>query len=602
MTTINHVLAQNLPERNLSQLSLVNHSKNDMVKWVQALPIMNVGETTKQLYQTLQELTRVKMSEDTRYELLEILRPTVHNILHALAKHYLNQSVLLPDRANRVASLAQSLRTYLATAYKVVAYDCAEKLLTKLSIIGIGRRQQLQLAAQAFQRAISEFNGLLLETQLLYLPAPAGLWADLHSLHHVATLHGVAQNVVNDDHLQFTKETSPHDSYLRAILLASSQTNKLRQSEIKQLYDASELWTSYIKLKPKFQLTDLLLIDIEGDLPPTYVSKAADVPQAYYVDAQKFVQHLQTIQTTPINQVHRGEQFNASLLQHLIGSWSAPSERTFARRSYEGQLLVCLGLTASHYHFAQEVEFEHFLSLANEFSEEEKNFFLRKGGDNQPADVWDFALTNVTNAVGDDDSIKASKPTKSNNQAGLYPPYAATIVNMSPGGYCVRWDCEPPISLRTGEILALRESTEKKWSIGIIRWVKQLPTLGAEAGIEIISGSALPCGARVLKKTGERTEYMRTFLLPEVKSMGRPATLITPNVSFRTGYNVMLRQGQEEHKAQLTTEILTTQSFSQFTFIWLQAPVAKVQNTNNVATSGEKVEAKDDFDTLWGNL
>ena len=111
MTTINHVLAQNLPERNLSQLSLVNHSKNDMVKWVQALPIMNVGETTKQLYQTLQELTRVKMSEDTRYELLEILRPTVHNILHALAKHYLNQSVLLPDRANRVASLAQSLRT-----------------------------------------------------------------------------------------------------------------------------------------------------------------------------------------------------------------------------------------------------------------------------------------------------------------------------------------------------------------------------------------------------------------------------------------------------------------------------------------------------------
>lgn len=602
MTTINHVLVQNLPERNLNQLSLVSHSKNDMIKWVQALPVMNMGETTKQLYQTLQELTRVRMSEDTRYELLEVLRPTAHNVLHALAKHYLNQSVLLPDRANRVASLAQSLRTYLATAYKIVAYDCAEKLLTKLSIIGIGRRQQLQLAAQAFQRAISEFSGLLLETQLLYLPAPAGLWADLHSLHHVATLHGVAQNVVNDNLLQFTKETSPHDSYLRTILLASSQTNKLRQSEIKQLYNASELWTSYIKLKPKFQLTDLLLIDIEGDLPPTYVSKAADVPQAYYVDAQKFVQHLQAIQTTPSNQMHIGEQFNASLLQHLIGSWSAPSERTFARSSCEGQLLVCLGLTASHYHFAQEVEFEHFLSLANELSEE-KNLFLHKDQSNEPADVWDFTLTNTTRFTHaiDDDSFKISKQTK-NRQTGLYPPYAATIVNMSLGGYCVRWDCEPPISLRTGEILALRESTEKKWSIGIIRWVKQLPTLGAEAGIEIISGSALPCGARVLKKTGERTEYMRTFLLPEVKSMGRPATLITPNVSFRTGYNVMLRQGHEEHKAQLTTETLTTQSFSQFTFIWLQAPVAKMQNNSNVATNSEKVEAKDDFDTLWGNL
>jgi hypothetical protein len=102
-----------------------------------------------------------------------------------------------------------------------------------------------------------------------------------------------------------------------------------------------------------------------------------------------------------------------------------------------------------------------------------------------------------------------------------------------------------------------------------------------------------PCGARVLKKTGERTEYMRTFLLPEVKSMGRPATLITPNVSFRTGYNVMLRQGQEEHKAQLTTEILTTQSFSQFTFTWLQAPVPKVPNKYMLQRGrGEKLKPK----------
>lgn len=594
MTTINQVLAQNLPERNLSQLSLVNHSKNDMIKWVHALPIMNVGETTKQLYQTLQELTRVKMSEETRFELLEILRPTVHNILHALAKHYLNQSVLLPDRANKVASLAQSLRTYLATAYKVVAYDCSEKLLTKLSILGIGRRQQLQLAAQAFERAITELNGLLLETQLLYLPAPAGLWSDLHTLHHAASTHSVANIAVADSHLAFCQEITAHEAYLRTIILASSQTNKLRQTEIRQIFDASEIWAHHLKLKPKFQISDLLLIDVDGDLPPTYVSKAADVPQAHCVDASKFVQHLQAVQTTPNNQLHHGEQLNPSLIQHLIGSWSSPSERTFARRSYDGQLLVCLGLTASHYHIAHEVEFEHFLNLPADFSEEEKNFFLKNGGANDPHEILDFKISSVA-SIADEQDIKAPR---NKNQSGLYPPYEAMIVNISPGGYCIRWECEPPMSLRTGEILAMREPSEKSWTIGIIRWVKQLPTKGAEAGIEIISGTVKPCGARVLKKTGERTEYMRTFLLPEVKSMGRPATLITPNVSFRTGYNVMLRQGNEEQKAQLTTETMTTQSFSQFTFTWLQAPALKTQINNTI----DKAEAKDDFDTLWGNL
>ncbi|HQV22084.1 MAG TPA: hypothetical protein PLJ88_03225, partial [Agitococcus sp.] len=488
MTTINQVLAQNLPERNLSQLSLVNHSKNDMIKWVHALPIMNVGETTKQLYQTLQELTRVKMSEETRYELLEILRPTVHNILHALAKHYLNQAVLLPDRANKVASLAQSLRTYLATAYKVVAYDCSEKLMTKLSIIGIGRRQQLQLAAQAFERAITELNGLLLETQLLYLPAPAGLWSDLHTLHHAASTHGVASIAVADSHLAFCQEITPHEAYLRTIVLASSQTNKLRQTEIRQIFDASEIWAHHLKLKPKFQISDLLLIDIDGDLPPTYVSKAADVPQAHYVDASKFVQHLQAVQTTPNSQLHHGEQLNPSLIQHLIGSWSSPSERTFARRSYDGQLLVCLGLTASHYHIAHEIEFEHFLNLPPDFSEEEKNFFLRNGGANDPHEILDFKISSVA-SIADEQDVKVPR-TKS--QSGLYPPYEAMIVNISPGGYCIRWDCEPPMSLRTGEILAMREPSEKSWTIGIIRWVKQLPTKGAEAGIEIISGTVKP--------------------------------------------------------------------------------------------------------------
>lgn len=603
MTTINKLLAQNLPERNLNQLSLVEHSKSSMAKWVHGLPIMNVGETTKQLYQTLSELTRVKMAEDLRFDLLETLRPTVHNILHALAKHYLNQSVLLPERANRVASLAQSLRTYLATGYKIVAYDCSEKLQTKLSIIGIGRRQQLQLSAQAFQRAISELGGLLLETQQLYLAAPVGLWADLHTLHHAAMTHAVAQTIVIDEHLQFTKEISAHDSYLRTIILAASQTNKLRQTEIKQIYDASELWISYLKLKNKFQASDLLLVDIESDLPPTYVSKAVDVPQAMYIDAQKLVQHLQKIQTTPNNQLHHGEQFNPSLLQHLISAWSSPSERTFARLSYEGKLLVCLGLTATHYHLAKEMEFEYFLNLSSEFSEEEKNLFLRQGKSDSEA-AWDFAFATVP-SLNDENS----QQTRLKNKTGLYPPQQVNIVNLSPGGYCIRWDSEPPISLRTGEILALREpeaneisDDDKRWSLGVIRWVKQLPTLSAEAGIEIISGSAVPCGSRVLKKTGDRAEYMRTFLIPEVKSMGRPATLITPNISFRTGYNVMLRQSNDEYKAQLTTELLTTQSFSQFTFVWLQAPTKAQSNGNTTNSTPDKVEAKDDFDTLWSNL
>ena len=107
-------------------------------------------------------------------------------ILQALAKHYLNQSILLPERASRVATLAQSLRAHLAYGYKIVVNECVDKLQTKLSMLGFGRRQTQQLAAHSLQRAISELGGLLLEAGTLYLPPPSGLWLDLHSLYRIS--------------------------------------------------------------------------------------------------------------------------------------------------------------------------------------------------------------------------------------------------------------------------------------------------------------------------------------------------------------------------------------------------------------------------------
>ena len=147
---------------------------------------------------------------------------------------------------------------------------------------------------------------------------------------------------------------------------------------------------------------------------------------------------------------------------------------------------------------------------------------------------------------------------------------------------------------------------DNHWNIGVIRWVKQLPTQGAEAGVEILSARAKPCGARVLKKTGESTEYMRTLLLPEMKSLHRPATLITPNLTFRSGYRIIIRLGNEEVKAQLTTESLSTQSFSQFEFALLQSQetmqAAVTASPGGASRTGSESAGKDDFDSLWTNL
>ena len=50
------LLNADLPTNSLKKLSLVGESKSEMQTWVASLSMLNVGETAKQLFTTLQEL------------------------------------------------------------------------------------------------------------------------------------------------------------------------------------------------------------------------------------------------------------------------------------------------------------------------------------------------------------------------------------------------------------------------------------------------------------------------------------------------------------------------------------------------------------------
>jgi hypothetical protein len=108
---------------------------------------------------------------------------------------------------------------------------------------------------------------------------------------------------------------------------------------------------------------------------------------------------------------------------------------------------------------------------------------------------------------------------------------------------------------------------------------------------------AKPCGARVVKKTGEASEYMRTLLLPELKAIGRPATLITPALTFRSGYKLVLKLDGEEMKAHLTQQVSTTPSFSQFEFALMRRP-----SDPEAPSKGDDQPADEDFDSIWASL
>jgi hypothetical protein len=600
-------LRQRLPTQDLSRLSLVSHQPKKLREWVAALPMINVGETSRQVFQTLQEIGRLNTDAAARLELLEILRPTVHVLGTALAKHYLNQSVMLPDRATKVATLAQAMQSHLATGYKLVTLATLEKLDNQKRDV-----EAVKLAAQAIHRAISELTGNLLRSTQLYLNTPPRLWLELHTLYLAAVEQQIATSVrINDSDHRHTDKSTIEDAYKRALLLATCKPNKLRQGEIAQVYELGEVWAPLVSLKEFSSTSELFVFDLSRDAPPTYrnLAQATEAAHVRAIDPAQLVKHLTELRQAAQGGSPKGHgeaALSLSLLQHLILAWSELSERSFSRATHDGTLQASVGLTATHYFMSGNQDFDIMMrgeqglfkmvvDSDNPFMKA-KPITLHRPDENSGKDVWSLAFGNT-----DTEARERELALKVHGTEGTAPRYEAhtcQIVNISPGGYCIEWAGEVPASVRAGEIMGLHEEGQPGWSIGVIRWVKQLPAHGAQLGIEVLAPKAKPCGARVIKKTGDATEYMRTLLLPELKAINRPATLITPALTFRSGYKLVLNLDGEEIKAHLTEQVSATPSFCQFEFQLMRRP----QENEEEAEQAGNTPIDDDFDSIWASL
>lgn len=587
------LLNNEIPGRSRSNLTLVNPTRQDMQAWLANLSMLNVGETARQLFTTLRQLSDLDIEDSLRYELIEVLRPALHTINTSLSKHYINQNVLLDERAERIADLGQQLRAYTATVYRTIAIRTAEQVEQQgFSLFGMGKKKQnLQLVGNAIHRCMTELVGLLYETQLLYLPTYKGLWSCLHQLLLLTRKLELNAHGLQDENQVYDSRLSIDQVYLRAVFLAVSNTNKLRQTEIKKLYQFSELWVALIRLSRTPSGHDLFLVDPSYDAPPMYITKYSEVShEAYYIDVRELLQHFEGLTGNAPKLLNKAESslLSGSLKYHLILTFTAPLERSYARHPYQGTIDLALGLIGTHYQLADQQTFEEVIDIEH-LNKAQFDSLSQQGGH--------FGLIHTDSADIELNYTPQEAQVKQEATKEHLETHQCAIVNISPGGYGVRWRGKTPSVLRTGELVAVREPSDKSWHIGLIRWVKQKPNEGAEFGVEILSPRGKSCGARVLRKDAEVTEYLRALLLPEIKNLNRPATIITPTLAFKVGYRVIIRVGRDEVKAQLTREIMATQSFSQFEFIILRkdAPLpSRAAERRPVETLKE-----DAYDEVW---
>ncbi|AAY35628.1 hypothetical protein [Pseudomonas syringae] len=582
------------PTPTQSSLTFSEANPRDLKRWISRLPKANLGEMARQLYQGLTELNQLITPSENRLQLLELLRPEVYFVCKHLERHFLNQAIVLDERPRKVANLCQALQNHLATGYKQIIQQVAPRYT----------RDQAGLFSTALQRAVHGLNGPLIRANQLYCPIQDGLWLELHQIYQIARQYQLHNTPVEEPLAHHSKVLSVEQTYVIALLMGCSRCNQMRQLNIGKLADALEAWSALVKLQSPATQSSLFALDPTADKPPLYRTLFSDEqsPRLLGINTLALAEAINQYLALPDDQrtpspllIPTG--INTDLLQHLAVAWGDVAERTFQRTPGQGTLRLCIGMSALHFYVAGQKSFSELLQLNSATSA--ASFSLKMANDDAD-DPWASAFDTQrgkTSSVllpyeeieypkndGDSDSL-------SNNQH-TFPTFDLNIVNHSPGGYCLAWQKDVPQQLQAGELVGIQDDAGQGWSVAIVRWIRQVRSGGTQMGIELIAPFAQPCGMQLIREQ-QNSQYLRTLMLPEVRAMEKPPTVLAPRLPFQEGSMVMINVNGEERRASLSNRQVSSASYNQFEYQMYDAPKA---------AETEKAMLDQEFDSLWGTL
>jgi hypothetical protein len=228
-----------------------------------------------------------------------------------------------------------------------------------------------------------------------------------------------------------------------------------------------------------------------------------------------------------------------------LDCWCHCSERKLARKSIEIKAEACVGIIDCHYHISGKIDFNSFLNPSP--SEDEDASFLSSSFDQL-----------VSSLSGNNEIISKSPEDKQTT-------FETSIQNISSGGYCLQWNDKPPSRTEAGELIGIRETGRRAWSIGIIRWIRQTKTT-SQMGVQILCNQPVPYGASVTLDNGLESDYMRVIHIPSPNMPDQPPSLLTTMIPFQEGRRAELKQDDHITSVRLGKSIYSTSKLNLFSF------------------------------------
>ena len=567
-----------------------------VARWLEALPVVNLGETARQLYEALGDLAQRDLPPATRFKLLEQLRPRVFYVLEALKKHVVGQTFPLADKPRKVARLARELLRGLGDGYKILLMQ---------EVAASGRRDTRNLTI-SLHRAMQCEAQLLLKTYQAYSPHPEGAWSDIHQLYRYSEAQDLHRTQVQVEVPEGTLPSSIEALYKQILLLALACPYRMRHGEAEQVQARLERWAQHSRLTSMSlpgHHPGLFMSHLASDDPPIYRSlrqggendvlcRALDTADLAE-DIRAELATLPEEQPVPAPLEHT--------LRRLMLAWGVMPKRRFSRSQQSARASVAMGLATSHYFISGEAAFSPAAgSLGNGGYQEKPSFQPEPVSSDRGRlpDAWELEPAPINHGTPQQ-RHRVEIPT--GMEENLAPPGFQShdwhMVNVSAGGYCLLWDQLENSRAQVGELVGIRELDDPDsfhWRLGVVRWMKS--STGLELGVQMLSPGAVAVGARPYPAISKDPQFTRALLLPEIHALEQPATLLLTSPPFRVGGNAIINSHGREVKVRLDKLVENTGSFAQFQFTTLEE---NVRAANNPFQQAPEATAEAELDEVW---
>lgn len=605
----------NIPEQvEPSKDDFPNHPRK-VKKWLTELKQANMGDYTRQIYNGLMQLNRQSMPPKYRLENLEQLRDPVRHIFTQLHKHFVNRTLPLPEKSLKIITLNQAILNEIATGYKILIFEAANDL----------NKIDNKILLVACERALHYYAEYLLKSSQIYANIPNGLWWDIHHIFAYAESKKLQSKKIKDTEHSL-KSVSVEDYYKLILLFSLSRPNALRQSDTERVFMAMPEWIKYTSLSSHpaaNKLNQYFCTKLDSDMPPHCLSndeiKSGSNIRA--LETGKLIIYLEKQISHSVdltNATTIGNQISQETLRMLHNTWSLCTKRRFSRAEKASDIKVAIGLTSIHNAiieqqkapepkpskkprstFALESIPDSERAKKDIFAQQDPTFLIThpdmKASENSSAGAWDMVAKGraLTESYARELQAQDDEFGELNIEA---PDLHWKISNVSAGGYCLRWNSDTTSRAQVGELIGIREKEPDhsyQWRVGVIRWMQYSRENGLEIGVQVLSPKIVTCTVRRLERKNE--EPFNCLLLPGIKPLQQPATLLLPAYAFKKGGMLQLHAYERDMEIQLGTIREHTGSFTQFQFI-------QTDNKDAPEETNKKQSSSDDFDSIWSSL